>query len=73
MPVLDGSGYLVSAKGRPHADKIFMIISAETAKTDTAKGMRALAPMVLKVADHQAVFLWVPGQAEMIEHEAGVP
>jgi hypothetical protein len=29
--------------------------------------------MVLKVADHQAVFLWVPGQAEMIEHEAGVP
>jgi len=50
-----------------------MIISAETAKTDTAKGMRALAPMVLKVAHHQVVFLWVPGQAEMIEHEAGAP
>ncbi len=50
-----------------------MIISAETVKTDTAKGMHALAPMILKVADHQAVFPWVHGQAEMIEHEAGVP
>ena len=73
MPVRDGSGSSVSAKGRPHADKIFMIISAETVKTDTAKGMRALAPMVLKVAHHQVVFLWVHGQAEMIEDEAGVP
>jgi hypothetical protein len=71
--VFDGSGYLVSAKGRPHSDKIFMIISAETAKTDTAKGMRALAPIVLKVAHQKVVFLWVHGQAEMIEHEAGAP
>jgi hypothetical protein len=52
---------------------MFMIISAETAKTDTAKGMRALAPIVLKVAHQKVVFLWVHGQAEMIEHEAGAP